>query len=50
MNDVINKLTEKIKNPKILVAAGLVGMALIFLSSFIGGADKSGKKRRRVKI
>lgn len=44
MNDVINKLTEKIKNPKILVAAGLVGMALIFLSSFIGGGDKSEKK------
>lgn len=44
MNDVINKLTEKIKNPKILVAAGLVGMALIFLSSFIGGGDKSGEK------
>lgn len=40
MNDVINKLTEKIKNPKLLVAAGLVGIALICLSSFIGGGEE----------
>ena len=40
MNDVINKLTEKIKNPKALVAAGLIGIALICLSSFIGGDKK----------
>lgn len=41
MNDVINKLTEKIKNPKVLVAAGLIGIGLICLSSFIGGDKKS---------
>ena len=40
MNDVINNVIEKIKNPKILVAAGLVGIALICLSSFIGGGEK----------
>lgn len=44
MNDVIEKLTEKIKNPKVLVAAGFIGIALICLSSFIGGGDKSEKK------
>lgn len=41
MNDVINRLTEKIKNPKVLVAAGLIGIALICLSSFIGGDKKA---------
>ena len=40
MNEVINKLTEKIKNPKLLVAAGLVGIALICLSSFISSGEK----------
>ena len=44
MNDVINKLTEKIKSPKVLVAAGLAGILLIFLSSFLGG-DDNGKKQ-----
>ena len=44
MNDVINKLTEKIKNPKALVAAGLIGIALICLSSFIGGGEKAENK------
>lgn len=43
MNDVLNKLTEKIKNPKLLVAVGLVGIALICLSSFIGGGEKAEK-------
>ena len=40
MNDVINKITEKIKSPRVLVAAGLAGILLIFLSSFLGGGDK----------
>ena len=44
MNDVIIKLTEKIKSPKVLVAAGLAGILLIFLSSFLGGED-NGKKQ-----
>ncbi len=44
MNDVINRLTEKIKNPKVLVAAGLIGIALICLSSFIGGGKSSENK------
>ncbi len=46
MNDVLNKLTEKIKNPKLLVAAGLIGIALICLSSFIGGGEKAEKSTR----
>lgn len=40
MNEVINKLTEKIKSPKALVAAGLAGILLICLSSFLGTGDK----------
>ena len=44
MNDVINKLTEKIKNPKILVGLGLIGIVLIFLSSIIGGGEKTESK------
>lgn len=40
MNDVINRLTEKIKNPKLLVVLGLIGIALICLSSSIGGGEK----------
>ena len=44
MNDVINRLTEKIKNPQVLVAAGLIGIALICHSSFIGGGKSSENK------
>lgn len=44
MNDVINRLTEKIKNPKLLVVLGLIGIALICLSSFIGGGEKAENK------
>ena len=44
MNDVINKLTEKIKNPKILVGLGLIGIVLIFLSSIIGGGENTESK------
>lgn len=44
MNDVINKLTAKIKNPKVLLLVGLAGIALICLSSFIGGGEKAENK------
>ena len=36
MNETIKALTEKIKNPKILVIVGIAGMLLICLSSFAG--------------
>ena len=44
MNDVINKLTAKIKNPKVPLLVGLAGIALICLSSFIGGGEKEENK------
>lgn len=44
MNNVINKLTEKIKNPKLLITAGIIGIVLICLSSFIGGGEKAENK------
>ena len=44
MNNVINKLIEKIKNPKLLITAGIIGIVLICLSSFIGGGVKAEYK------
>ncbi len=44
MNDVLKKLAEKIKSPKILMIAGLSGMLLICLSSFIGGGSSQKTK------
>ena len=44
MNNVINKLIEKIKNPKLLITAGIIGIVLICLSSFIGGGEKAENK------
>lgn len=39
MNEVFNKYILKLRSPKILIALGLVGMLLIFLSS-LGKTDK----------
>lgn len=36
MNKVSKKIENAIKNPKLLVAVGLIGIALVFLSSFFG--------------
>lgn len=35
MNEKLKKITEKIKNPKILIIVGFIGIGLIFLSSLI---------------
>ena len=35
MNDLIKKYLEKLKNPRVLIIIGVIGIALIFLSSFI---------------
>ena len=40
MNDRIQKIWDKIKTPKVLIIAGIAGMILILLSSFL----PSGKK------
>lgn len=39
MNDLIKKYSEKLKNPRVLIILGVIGIALIFLSSL--GTDKS---------
>ena len=40
MNDTVKKLLEKFKSPKLLVIAGISGILLICLSSFIGSGTK----------
>lgn len=34
MNDLIKKYTEKLKNPRVLIIIGIIGITLVFLSSF----------------
>ncbi len=43
MNDLIKKYSEKLKNPRILIIIGVMGIALIFLSSFISEKPKSNQ-------
>ena len=40
MNDILNKYISRLKNPKSLIVLGVVGIVLIYLSSFIGGDSK----------
>ncbi len=47
MNEVIKKITEKIKTPKLLVILGVAGMLLILISSFFSGGKK---QKEEVKI
>lgn len=44
MNEVINGYLKKLKSPKVLVIAGLAGILLICLSTFIGSG--TGKKEK----
>lgn len=41
MNEVFKNLTLKLKNPKLLIALGICGIALILFSSLLGGEEKS---------
>lgn len=43
MNESLKKLSAKVKNPKIMLIAGLIGMTLICISSF-AGKKSDGKK------
>ena len=45
MTEVINKLTEKIKNPRIPVLIGIIGIILICLSSFMGGGENHQEEK-----
>lgn len=39
MNEVINKYISKLRSPKLLIIAGVIGIALIFLSTLGGESD-----------
>lgn len=43
MNEKVEKIVKKLKNPKMLIICGLTGIALIALSSFfpLSGSDKA---------
>ena len=41
MNELIRKYLEKLKNPRVLIIIGVIGIALIFLSSFIDTTPKA---------
>ena len=41
MNETVSKLKEKLRSPKFLVIAGLIGIILIALSSLFGGTEKN---------
>lgn len=43
MNDVVEKYISRLRSPKILIMVGIIGIALIFLSS-LGGEDKENVK------
>lgn len=43
MNDLIKKYLEKLKNPRVLIIIGVIGILLIFLSSFIDQKPDSSK-------
>ena len=45
MNDINLKVFSKIKNPKTLVLIGVLGIALIFLSSFFNTSKKDTDKK-----
>lgn len=48
MNDTLKKYASLLKNPKILVAAGIIGIVLIALSTFIGPSNKKETEKQTV--
>ena len=50
MNDLLAKYINKLKSPKTLIIIGLIGIALIFLSSLGGNADKQTHKSDNTEI
>ena len=43
MNDLIKKYSEKLKNPRVLIIIGVIGIGLIFISSFIPEKPKTSQ-------
>jgi stage III sporulation protein AG len=50
MNDLLAKYKNKLKSPKTLIIIGIIGIALIFLSSITGGGDKKTDKPENTEI
>ncbi len=45
MNNIINRYISKLRSPKILIIGGVLGILLIFLSSFSGKESSSQKAK-----
>ena len=43
MNSIYKKYLEKLKNPRVLIVIGIIGLGLIFLSSLGTGDEKASK-------
>lgn len=52
MNEIINKYISKLRSPKVLIIAGIVGIVLIFLSSAIqnDSAPKDTEKKSEFSV
>jgi len=50
MNEFFGKYISKLRSPKGLIIAGLVGILLIFFSSFIGGNEKKEQVKTNAEI
>ena len=46
MNDIVQKYMSRIRSPKVLITVGLVGIALIFISS-LGDSEKNTQSKSR---
>lgn len=49
MNDIVNKYLKALKNPKIIIIAGIMGIVLILLSTLIS-SDKEKETRPNTQI
>ncbi len=50
MNNIITKYIEKLKNPRILIIIGVLGILLIFLSSLSGGKEEAKAQNQNTEI
>ncbi len=50
MNNLIVKYSKKLKNPKVLIIIGIVGILMIFLSSLVDKEDTTPKSRTSSEI
>lgn len=50
MNEIISKYISKLRSPKILVIAGVLGIILIAFSSFLGGSEENDAETVKTEI